>query len=83
MFWGCLQFIFKLIINVLLVLGSTEDTANTTSRIIFGLVFGLKCVDCHASEHWRWADLDEVLELVLLKEQVLGFNPAHRGCKLV
>ena len=57
--------------------------ANMTSRIVFGLVFGLKHADCHASKRWRWADLDEVLKLVLLKEQVLGFDPAHRGCKLV
>ena len=34
------------------------------------------------SKHWRSANLNEVLELVLLKEQVLHFDPAHQECSL-
>jgi hypothetical protein len=39
--------------------------------------------DSHARQRWRRANLNEALELVSLKEQVLSFDPAHQGCKPV
>jgi hypothetical protein len=61
--------------------GSTENLANKSSRAILGLVFGLEGVDSHACECLRRANLNEALEL-LLKEQALRFDSAHRGHKL-
>jgi hypothetical protein len=58
-----------LIIDLLLVLGSTENPVNKSSRVILGLVFGLEGAGSHARERWRRADLNEALELVLLEER--------------
>ncbi len=66
-----------MIIDLFLVLGSTEDLAKMTSQAILGLIFRLEGGDSHASEHWGWANLNEALRLVLLEGQVLGFDPAH------
>ncbi len=56
---------------------------NVTSRVILGLVFGLEGTGSHACGCWRRANLNEVLELVLLEGQVLRFDPVHQGYKLV
>ena len=44
-FWGHVGFIFKLTVNLFLVLQGTEDAANTTCRVVLGLIFGFKGED--------------------------------------
>jgi len=63
-----------LVIDLLLVLGSTENLANVTSQVILGPVFGLEDAGSHVRECWRRANLNEALDLVLLEEQVLRFD---------
>ena len=73
----------QLTVNLFLVLRGTEDAVNTTCRVVLGLIFGFKGEDGYISECWGWTSFDETLEVVLLEEHVLDFNPTHWGCKLV
>ena len=51
--------------------------------VIATIIYRLEDVDSHAHERWRRANLDETLEFVLFKEQVLCFDPTHQGHKMV
>jgi hypothetical protein len=78
-----------LIIDLLLVLASgSTNLANITSQVTLGLVFGLEVkvaipvgVGVGKLEGQPLKPLK--LELVLPEEQVLRFDPAHQGHRLV
>ena len=71
-----------MIIDIFLVLQSTKDVANTTSRVILGLVFGLKGADGHTGECRRWTKLNEMFELVIAQRTSLEFRSNTLGMQI-